>query len=317
MTDRVTPHMLREAIADTLRDRVKSYNLAEVCESLGLEAEREDEDPHRSKRWYVLGRVQTLGMAELARIAQRVTEEFGGDELTELVGRLGVRGVAGELKNLIFSADGPKPELVLTDSLNNTIRITRNEQYCLVYDRPLPDHGLTWRELVRWWADREGLPAAPERDNALGLYHRLRRSMAGNGVEAEFFQAYAALYGEHGFDLPALVPQVYLHYDPYSRARVGERAGPLPRQRMDFLLLMSERARVVVEIDGLHHYADAEGRANAGRYAEMVREDRKLRMAGYEVYRFGAWELKQPDRASMVTGFFTELLTRHGHLPKS
>jgi hypothetical protein len=105
MTDRVTPHMLREAIADTLRDCVKSYNLAAVCVSLGLEPEREDEDPHRSKRWYVLGRLQTRQMAELTTIAQRVTEEFGGSALMELVGMLGVRGVAGELKNLIFAAD--------------------------------------------------------------------------------------------------------------------------------------------------------------------------------------------------------------------
>lgn len=43
-------------------------------------------------------------------------------------------GVPGHCKNLIFAADGPKPELVLADALNNDIRITKNEEFCLVYD---------------------------------------------------------------------------------------------------------------------------------------------------------------------------------------
>ncbi|RKN59435.1 hypothetical protein D7231_34285 [Streptomyces klenkii] len=317
MTDRVTPHMLREAIADTLRDCVKSYHLAAVCESLGLEPEREDEDPHRSKRWYVLGRLQTRQMAELATIAQRVTEEFGGRELIELVGRLGVRGVAGELKNLIFAADGPKPELVLADALNNVICITKNEQYCLVYDQPLADHGLTWRELVSWWTNRNQLPtdAGKERDNALHLYGRLERSMQHNGLEMEFFKTYAALYKQFGFGIPALIPQVYLHYDPYVRRRLTKSPGPLARQRMDFLLLMPARARIVIEIDGLHHYANDDGRADDHRYAEMVAEDRKLRLAGYEVYRFGAAELKRDRKRSVVSDFFRELLESHHSLP--
>lgn len=65
----------------------------------------------------------------------------------------------------------------------------------------------------------------------------------------------------------------------------------LSRQRMDFLLLFPDRSRVVIEIDGRQHYA-AEERADPGRYAEMVREDRALRLRGYEVYRFGG----EPDQ---------------------
>jgi hypothetical protein len=41
----------------------------------------------------------------------------------------------------------------------------------------------------------------------------------------------------------------------------------------------------------------------------MVSEDRRLKLAGYEVYRFGGQELV--DRAAaarMLTGFFRELL---------
>src|SRR6266487_602539 len=46
-------------------------------------------------------------------------------------------GVRGSMKNLIFAAIGPKPEIVLDDAVNNDLRIVRNEQGCLVYDRPL------------------------------------------------------------------------------------------------------------------------------------------------------------------------------------
>ncbi len=55
--------------------------------------------------------------------------------------------MAGELKNLVFASSGPKPKLVLRDALANTIEITENAHTCLVYDRPLPEEGLTW---TRW-----------------------------------------------------------------------------------------------------------------------------------------------------------------------
>jgi hypothetical protein len=40
-----------------------------------------------------------------------------------------------------------------------------------------------------------------------------------------------------------------LHYDPYTR-RAG---GTLTRQRMDFLLLVDQHRRVVLEVDGIQH----------------------------------------------------------------
>ena len=81
---------------------------------------------------------------------------------------------------------------------------------------------------------------------------------------------------------------------------------------MDFLLLFADRSRVVIEVDGKQHYADGES-ASPARYAEMVAEDRKLRLAAYEVYRFGGAELypDDPDAPARVQSFFDELLRRH------
>ena len=131
------------------------------------------------------------------------------------------------------------------------------------------------------------------------------------------FRAYGELLSEHGFDLPALIPQVYLHYDPYTRAQRRE-PGPLPRQRMDFLLLMRGRWRLVIECDGKQHYADDDGRASPRRYAEMVAADRELHLAGYEVVRFGGAEFQaQQQPLPMLRSYFTRLFIAHGYLPAS
>ncbi len=94
-----------------------------------------------------------------------------------------------------------------------------------------------------------------------------------------------------------------MHFDP--RRQLSDRPGQLKRQRMDFLLLLPRRARVVLEIDGAEHYS-ANGVASPARYAEMVSEDRALRLARYEVYRFGGHELatKGPAMTAILDVFF-------------
>ncbi len=220
-------------------------------------------------------------------------------------------GVSGTLKNLIFAAVGPKPEIVLDDAANNDLRIVRNEQGCLVYDRALAAHGLTWAELTAWWADRQGMTGEPEREISRSLYRRLDLSLGSNDAERRILRTYADRYIRLGPDIPALIPQVYLHYDPYSQNQ-RRAPGPLPRQRMDFLLLLPHRARVVIECDGKQHYADQDGNADPGRYAAMVREDRELRLKGYELYRFGGAELADELAAGqLLSTFFDRLDQRY------
>lgn len=221
-------------------------------------------------------------------------------------------GVPGSMKNLIFAADGPKPEIVFSDALNNDIQVVKNERYCLVYDRPLGAHGLTWADLSSWWADRERLSGNSANEVSRSLYQRLDRSLGNNDAERRILRAYAERYVRLGDDIPALIPQVYLHYDPYIRARHDPAASPLPRQRMDFLLLLPQRVRIVIECDGRQHYADGAGLADSQRYAEMVAEDRELRLRGYEVYRFGGAELVDtPATSQRLMTFFDRLTERY------
>lgn len=159
---------------------------------------------------------------------------------------------------------------------------------------------------MRWWRF-EGDDDADERARALNLHGRLLASLA-EGPEQLILKTYATLYKRFGFDIPALLPQVYLHYDPYAKR--PDRISPLERQRMDFLLLVPQRRRIVIELDGQQHYADDAGRPSPKRYAEMMREDRKLKISGYEVYRFGGYELSDPVVGrELLEQFFSELLS--------
>jgi hypothetical protein len=264
-----------------------------------------EDDPWKSKRKYVVNRLLTLRGEALDDMVRAVATEFGDAELAGLVAPIGLVGVAGEPKNLIFAADGAKPRIVLRDAINNTIEIVENADKCLIYDRHIGATGLTWADLTHWWAARDPVEPTPARS----LFRRLRDSLA-SPPERVLFNAYGSLYGQaQGDELPALLPQVYLHYDPYTaRELVDQDGGALMRQRMDFLLLLPRGRRIVVEVDGKQHYAEGD-RASPRRYAEMVSEDRRLRLAGYEVYRFGGAELPDSPRArELVLRFFEDLL---------
>jgi hypothetical protein len=306
LPDKLTPKTLREAIAAALSE-VKAYDLAEECVRLGLPPQAEDEeDPMKGKWRYVERRIRRWKLPELLALAYEVAKEHDDRDLNHLIALASVGGVRGEMKNLIFAATGPKPKIVLRDAINNDLEIVENSQNCLVYDRPLSESGLTWRQLTAWWARNDSLDGEDERAAARGLYARLLKSMGRNGAERFVFERYCTRYGTHGFDIPALIPQVYLHYDPYTR-RTG---GVLTRQRMDFLLLLARHRRLVLEVDGIQHYADREGRASPARYAEMAAADRELRLAGYEVYRFGGYEFTSREQAgSLLDKFFDDVLS--------
>lgn len=223
------------------------------------------------------------------------------------------RGVQGKPKNLIFASAGPKPEIGFKDAINNDVVILSNEESCLVYDRPIPDEGLLWSDLVAWWRETRCPEGTDDKAIRNALGDRLKESMRGaSDAERNVFACYfRAFLPKLGAALPALIPQVYLHYDPATlkQLRNGKR---LPRQRMDFLLLLPHRTRVVIEVDGAQHFADPGGAASLAAYADMARADRDLRLLGYEVYRFGANELVGEAAADVVEAFFDRLFGKHG-----
>ena len=160
-----------------------------------------------------------------------------------------------------------------------------------------------------WWSETEDIKDADVAKRS--LYTRLRKSLPSNSPpQMLLFDAFFEGFRNAVPQLPVLLPEVWLHWDPRTVKERGRDA--LLRFRMDFLLLLPQGVRVVIEVDGKHHYADADGRADVQRYGQMVMADRDLKLAGYEVLRFGAAELQQPTAKADVKSFFDALFKRYG-----
>ena len=219
-------------------------------------------------------------------------------------------GATGHPKNLIF-ASPVKPDLRFRDAVTNDIEIVTNADKVLVYERPIPDTGLRWRDLEDWWKELNECGSA-EAKNA--LYRHLVSSLPEDSPPQKLlFTTFYTHFKNDIPDLPALLPEVWLHYDPKTIQQRGRDA--LFRQRMDFLLLISPSTRVVLEVDGKHHYSDKTGRADPGTYAKMVAGDRNLRLCGYDVYRFGGSELQKGSGEQLIQQFFEQLFKKHNVLP--
>ena len=223
-------------------------------------------------------------------------------------------GVLGTPKYIIFASTGPKPDIVINDALNMDIQVVRFADKCLIYDQPPPQEDLTWETLLEWWATKKGTDAV-QKDIRQELGQRLRASLQSE-PERIFFDTYFKLVKpKYGINLPALLPQVYLHYDPRNRSERGKPV--LVRQRMDFLLLLRNAVRIVIEIDGIQHYADENGKASPSRYAEMVAEDRRIRNLGYEIFRFGGAEFSTVEEVTQkIIEFFDDLFSQHNIRPE-
>ena len=314
----VQPSTLRRAIGEAIRDAFKAQEVEAYCDEIRMPPPADRyASPGSNKAAYVTERLAGCAQPELIRFARTVQERCADPNLQALLAEIdwnGRAGVAGAPKNIIFASNGPKPDIILADAVNNDIRIVRNAKHCLVYDLPInPDAGVSFQMLVDWWAVSRPADDATKPEN--DLHRRLLQGQS--DPERAIFTGYASVLSIHGFALPALIPQVYLHYDPETIARRATTSGAvLERQRMDFLMLLPGRHRVVIELDGRQHYATPDGAASPAQYAEMVAEDRRLRLAGYEVFRFGGHEFVDLDVGKAVaTAFFTELLKRHGVLP--
>lgn len=209
-------------------------------------------------------------------------------------------GVQGKIKNIIF-ASKYKPELVLQDALNNDVKIVTNEEHCLVYDQEIGYDGVTWEKLKKWYDDN-----LLTLSKGMGLTVFMRNSLSQDSPpERIFFDTYMSEFAEKNAKYPALFPQVWLYYDPKLQMERIKKI--FEHQRMDFLLILSDSKRIVIEIDGVQHYSSVD------KYAEMVSAQRDMTLAGYEVYRFGGKELHNEAQAKVkVKRFFRDLFAKHG-----
>jgi very-short-patch-repair endonuclease len=208
-------------------------------------------------------------------------------------------GMGRRPKNLIF-ASFQKPDIRFLDAVDNAIEVLGGADEVLVYDRPIGPEGICWKDLQRWWQDTQDI--SDESAAKRSLYNRLKACLPSEETSPQrnLFALYHEIHGPRVQMLPALLPEVWLHWDHKTVRQRGRDA--LTHFRMDFLLLLPHGRRVVLEVDGAHHYE------NSSAYAATVRGDRDLKLSGYDVFRFGSTELSDMHRARpALQAFFAEV----------
>lgn len=218
------------------------------------------------------------------------------------------RGIDGKICNIVFGAIGGKPDIVIDDALTNRLAIIQDKVDCLFYTNPITSRGLSWHELVTWWNNGNDTYDLTIQQ---ALVKRLTQSLDSEPEVLFLRTYYNYIYKQHDNSLPALIPQVYCHYDPKTaKMRNGQ---VYVHQRMDFLLLLPGNTRIVIEIDGSRHYSDNCGKSSPQKYADMVRDDRILKLYGYEVYRFGGYEFVDSTiAATNISTFIKALFEKYG-----
>jgi hypothetical protein len=181
-----------------------------------------------------------VGRCLVARINPRLAaaglelRETGVADGYPVFALVATRSRAGRPKNLVF-ASPVKPDLRLSDAINNEIEIVSNVDKVLVYDRPIGAEGIRWRDLQEWWKATRRLGSDEEAKTQ--LYRRLRQSLPANSPpQQRLFDLYHEIHRDAVQDLPALLREVWLHWDPKTVRARG--ADALLHLRMDFLLLV-------------------------------------------------------------------------------
>ncbi len=218
------------------------------------------------------------------------------------------RGTARRPRNLIFATLG-KPDIRFTSALDNDIEVAERADEVLVYDRPVGKEGLLWRHLLSWWQETRDI--TDQEQAARALYARMEASLPPKSPgQKNLFWHYHHAHRDHLSDVPALLPEIWLHWDPKTLSERGVHA--MQNLRMDFLMLLPGNRRVVLEVDGIQHYTRNRGtEPDSTKYAATMAGDRDLKFRGYEVFRFGHDELRNRESAQpLLADFFAALLDR-------
>lgn len=313
MTDYDPGYLSTEELANVVAEILYIHSapdLPQVCDRLQLPPS--ELEPMSSKRQYVRARVRGASDAVIEAASQRVVQEFQktysagawrNKPVTEDWVRayealdlyIQQRSAPPQRLNLVF-ATTEKPDIVIVDV--PTGRIADTEGKALIYSEPIDAQGLTFGALKAWWIATRG--------DTEKLYPWLRQSLDSNPERNFFDHYYRSVIPSLGQQLPALLPQVWLQYDPVTLAqRAGKKA--LARQRLDFVMFAKGGRRIVIEIDGPTHISDADGRPDFAAYQAQLVADRGLMLDGYEVYRFGADELSASTSAKTVDAFVSRL----------
>lgn len=117
--------------------------------------------------------------------------------------------------------------------------------------------------------------------------------------EKEFFIAYARTFDMANLHVPVLIPQAWIQWHSLPKRNLRSNASLHADElyRVDFVAFWAN-CRYAILIDDISHYALRRGDrwdADEEAYSKRLKEDRKLRKEGWNVFRISNWELRNED----------------------
>ncbi len=124
-------------------------------------------------------------------------------------------------------------------------------------------------------------------------------------TEATFFREYARKYGMFLADIPVLVPQAWIQWHSLKKDDLRAAGSSYfdDLYRVDFVAFWQNR-RSAILIDDISHYGVKDVNrwdASEMRYSSRLKEDRKLRKEGWDVFRISNWEIKNGGLPEILT----------------
>lgn len=117
--------------------------------------------------------------------------------------------------------------------------------------------------------------------------------------EKDFLIKYAKTFNMAISDIPALVPQAWIQW--HSRPKKDLRSSGSKHSdelyRIDFVAFWDNQ-RYAILIDDIGHYGRKNNniwQAEEENYSKRLKEDRKLRKEGWQVFRISNWEIRNED----------------------
>ena len=168
----------------------------------------------------------------------------------------------------IFYACQYKPELI-----TQADGFMADKKNCsLDYRGPFSHTGITWDNVLDYFMSKE--------ITLWDLSDRYDKAIAPR-CEKLFYEAYTKQFINTGFEISnceiALLPQVYVNWDPYTKEQRGYK---LVNQRVDFLWYGPNHFPLIIEIDGPSHWEFPD------EYCVQCRTDRDLMDLGFHIRRF-------------------------------
>jgi len=117
--------------------------------------------------------------------------------------------------------------------------------------------------------------------------------------EKSFFLSYARKFDMANKSVPVLIPQAWIQWHSVAKKNLRSTSSLHKDEiyRIDFAAFWNNK-RYVILVDDISHYAIRDNKwiASEEAYAKRLKEDRKLRKEGWEVFRVSNWEIRADEK---------------------